>query len=139
MVKDKKIKGILNMILPLTTLFHFLAVIPPLATTHPFRHAYSAIIATTTILSAVWHLKGQPEGVYQYLDYSFTTIWFFYDMGLMSHLPNLDQLSIIAANIFIMSLHELCSYPENYAVYHSLWHIVSAIKCLYVSCKLFGY
>jgi hypothetical protein len=137
MVKNKKIKGILNMILPFTTLFHFLAVIPPLATTHPFRYAYSAVVATTTILSAVWHLKGQPEGVYQYLDYSFITIWFFYDMGFMARLPDMDKAKIITISFFILCLHLVCSAEQNYEVYHSLWHIASSIKCVYVSYMLF--
>jgi len=127
------------MILVLTTLCHLLSTLPALTSTHSFRYAYSTHVVATTILSAIWHLKGQPEGAFMYLDYSFTAIWFFYDMGLMTYLPNLDKLSIIAANIFILSLHELCSYPQNYTVYHSLWHIASAIKCFYVSYKLFGY
>jgi hypothetical protein len=126
-----------GMILPLTTLFHILAVIPPLTSTHSFRHAYSAVIVATTILSGLWHLKGQPEGVYQYLDYSFTTIWFFYDMGLMTRLPDMDKAKILTISFFILCLHLVCSAEQNYEIYHSVWHIASSMKCIYVSYMLF--
>ena len=127
------------MILVLTTFCHLLSTLPALTSAHSFRYAYSTHVVASTILSAIWHLKEQPEGAFMYMDYSFIAIWFFYDMGLMSHLPNLEQVKIVAASIFVLCLHEVCSYPHNYAVYHSLWHIASAIKCLYVSCKVFGY
>jgi hypothetical protein len=125
------------MILVLTTLLHGLATLPPLTSEHPFRYAYSAHVIATTILSAVWHLKGQPNGLIMSLDYSFIAIWFFYDMGLMSQIPNSDKPQIILATIFILCLHELCSADQNYEVYHSLWHIASVIKCIYVSYMLF--
>ena len=125
------------MILVLTTLLHLLATIPPFSSTHPFRYAYISVVFATTLISAVWHLKGQPEGLLLYLDYSFTAIWFFYDMGLIGNLPNAEKAKIITASFSILCLHEVCSAEQNYAVYHSLWHIASAIKCIYVSFNIF--
>ena len=125
------------MILVLTTLLHGLATLPPLTSEHPFRYAYSAHVIATTILSSVWHLKGQPNGLIMYLNYSFTAIWFFYDMGLMSQIKESDRPLIILASLFILCLHEVYSADQNYEVYHSLWHIASAIKCTYVSYTLF--
>jgi hypothetical protein len=126
------------MILVLTTLLHVLAILPPLISNHPFRFAYSAHAIATTFLSAVWHLKGQPDGVIMYLDYSFTTIWFIYDMGLMVHLPDSNKHTILIATLCVLCLHQVCSAEQNYDVYHSLWHIASAIKCTYVSYTLFA-
>ena len=134
---DKSEKQQKGMILILTTLFHLLATIPPFTSTHPFRYPYMSMVVATTFLSAIWHLKGQPEGLLLYLDYSFTAIWFFYDMGLICNLPNIDKAKIITASFSVLCLHEVCSAEENYAVYHSLWHIASAVKCLYVSFNIF--
>ena len=133
------------MILIFSTLFHLLATIPPLNSNHPFRYAYTSVIITATLLSALWHYKQQTqtqqeylsEGVLLYLDYSFATIWFFYDMGMVSQLPHPEKLPIIVSSIFILCLHQLCSAEQNYVIYHSLWHIASAVKCVYVSYKLF--
>jgi hypothetical protein len=145
------------MILIFSTLFHLLATIPPLNSNHPFRYAYTSVIITATLLSALWHFKQQSEshslllsqeqkqeqqqylseGVLLYLDYSFATIWFFYDMGMVSQLPYPEKLPIIVSTVLILCLHQICSAEQNYAIYHSLWHIASAIKCVYVSYKLF--
>ena len=125
------------MILILTTLFHLLAAIPPFLSTHPFRYPYISVVFATTFLSAIWHLKGQPEGLLLYLHYSFTAVWFFYDMGLLRPLPTAEKAKIITASFFVLCLHEVCSAEQNYAVYHSLWHIASVLKCLYVSFNIF--
>ena len=125
------------MILVLTTLLHLLATIPPLTSTHPFRYAYASVVVATIFLSALWHFKGQPEGLLLYLQYSFTAIWFFYDMGMISTLPADTKAKVITASLFVLCLHEVCSAEQNYAVYHSLWHIASAIKCIYVSLNIF--
>jgi hypothetical protein len=126
-----------QMILVLTTLFHLLATIPPLMSDHPFRYAYSSIVVGTTSMSALWHWKGQSPGIYQYLDYSFTAIWFFYDIHCMSHLSYIEKLKILIASFFLVWIHELCSAEQNYKINHSLWHIISSAKCLYVSYLLF--
>ena len=125
------------MILVLTTLFHLFATIPPLLSYHPFRHAYSAIVVGTTGLSALWHWKGQPPGLYQYLDYSFTAIWFFLDVGFMSPLPFIEKLKILILCFLLEWIHELCSAKQNYEIYYSLWHLISSAKCVYVSYLLF--
>ena len=62
------------MILVLTTLLHSLAILPPLISNHPFRYAYSSHVIAAMILSAIWHLKGQPNSAIMYLNYSFTMI-----------------------------------------------------------------
>ena len=125
------------MILVLTTLLHSLATIPPLISNHSFRYAYSSHVIAAMILSAIWHLKGQPNSAIMYLNYSFAVVWFIYDMGMMSSLSDLEKIKIVAANVFILCLYDICSADQNYEVYHSLWHIASTIKCAYVSYKIF--
>ena len=88
------------MILVLTTLLHSLATIPPLISEHPFRYAYSSHVIAATILSSLWHLKGQPNSAIMYLNYSFAVVWFIYDMGMMRSLPDIEKIKIVAASIF---------------------------------------
>ena len=125
------------MILVLTTLLHSLATIPPLTSDHSFRYAYSSHVIAATILSSLWHWKDQPNSALMYLNYSFAVVWFIYDMGMMRPLSDVEKVKIVAANIFILCLYDICSADQNYAVYHSLWHIASTIKCAYVSYKIF--
>ena len=94
---------------------------------------YSVIVTTSTSLSVAWHWYGEPAGLLLYADYSVAAIWSLYSLLLIEnkHLPLLLCLEggTFVTNLFVSNM---CG-PEWYRVAHSIWHIVSAAKCIWVA------
>lgn len=112
-------------VLPLTTLLHLLAI--------PFSPSpyYSAMIASSTAVSALWHYSEAPAishlGI---LDSIFAIIWFIADMGY----PIDDKVSveIITLNTAVAILNPIFS-QFDYPIGHSVWNILSALKAIYIT------
>jgi hypothetical protein len=124
-------------LLVLTTLFHYLAILP----FHEFNkfnrfNNYVFIIITSTTLSVIWHLLFEPFGLIFYLEYLFATLWFLYDLKLSIQTSNyFVYIQVLFFNflIFILNIIFNMMNPEYYVVFHSIWHLLSALKCYYVS------
>ena len=117
------------MYLILSTLLHLLSAIPLL----PYTKAYSYIevICVSTTMSILYHLN-ESNHVIAFLDYSYALIWFLYDIYMSYHTPFLHQIMLV--NGFSCIIH---AYPAtNYTTFHSIWHIINASKCFYVSLLL---
>ena len=118
-------------LLILTTSLHYLAIIPIIAKygyikIPNFNRIYLNIILVSTTLSIIWHRFNKL----MYPDYFFAGLWFIQDI-LWSLL--LIQPYIIYLNIIIFGLNIITNYMNNYIIYHSLWHVISALKCIYIS------
>jgi hypothetical protein len=111
-----------------TTLPHYVAIIP--ATPTPYR----LTIFVSTTLSVIWHFYGQPNGALLYMNYTAAFLWAFYDIGLAIRKRRcIDEVAMANAALLFLSVH----IPPGpmYFFLHSLWHIVSATKCLYFAMK----
>jgi hypothetical protein len=142
--------------LELTTLLHLCAIYPLRdldLELEPSFYIYSILIST--ILSFLWHFDGEPNDTLIYvLDHSFAMTWglfdFMYGMSMIYHFQNVSQcLNIQLFNMVVLVLnfyidekykhhndeedYEYDEHREKYEFYHSLWHILSAIKAYYVS------
>lgn len=115
-------------ILVLSTLPHYLAMYPLFFTKD--RYNYKIIIFISVNLSVLYHLSG--ESIYLAIpDYSFAGLWCFYDLLLSFQNKNKLYL-ILFLNLFIFILNN-CVISLNYEVDHSIWHLLSAAKCFWVS------
>ena len=72
----------------------------------------------------LWHYYNTYQ--LMIMDYYFATIWFLFDIGWYKELNNNRILNLI---VFIFNIINL----ENYEYYNSIWNIISAIKCIYIS------
>jgi len=115
------------MILVLSTLPHFASIIPLYP--HDMPEYKTAIIVSSTI-SVIWHAYGQPANTLLVMDYVAACYWAFYEIHL-SHVD--DTLKIYALNVFVLLLNAIAHGSNDYVLYHSLWHILSALKCFYVA------
>jgi hypothetical protein len=66
----------------------------------------------------------------QHFDYIFAIAWLFYDIS-RSNRRALRVVITLNAIVFITSI--CIKYNSDYWLYHSLWHLLSAAKCLYIS------
>ena len=118
----------------LTSCLHYLALIPILIkyrnkSLADFNKLYRNTIIISTTISIVWHYFDESYILF-YFDYIVVLLWFCQDI-LWSVLIN--KPIIIYLNIIIGILHFLVRYSGNYVLYHSIWHVISAIKCIYIS------
>jgi len=123
------------MLLALTASLHYLAVIPIIAKyinvpIPYFNWIYVNIICLSTTTSIIWHYFNILLG----LDYLLAGIWFCLDIiwGLL-----LNQPQIIYLNLIIFLLNIIITSMNNYVFYHSIWHVLSAIKCIYITYILY--
>jgi len=114
--------------LVLTSALHYFAVPPLLCKFNiPWYiklYIYTILLSTTT--SIIWHYTGYLL----ILDYVLAGFWFFQDV-LWS--LELEGITIILLNLLIFCLNIVVLFLNNYELYHSIWHVISAIKCIYVS------
>lgn len=120
--------------LVLTSCLHYLALIPILIKYRNkqlsyFNKLYRNTIIFSTTCSILWHYYDESY-LLIYFDYIIALLWFCQDI-LWSMLIN--KSIIIYLNILIGILNFLVRYSGNYVLYHSIWHVLSSIKCIYIS------
>jgi hypothetical protein len=65
-----------------------------------------------------------------YADHLGALVWALYDFQLAAGLSEKKRECIFAFNVLVFLLHALSSALGKY---HSVWHILSALKCILVS------
>lgn len=125
------------MLLILSTALHFLSIYPVIISNRDNRGIYSAIILLSTASSILWHLYKEHEGPLLYLNYSMATIWTIYDVMLINQTEYNVVSQVFGLTWIIYCLNAILSFPNHYELTHSLWHILSSAKCLYISYILF--
>ena len=108
--------------LVLSTSLHYLALIPDT------NLRYRLTLGISTSLSVVWHIYGEPDGLLFYLDYLFAFLWLLQDLRLSK-----GSFEYISANALIFIININILYDKDYIVNHSLWHCLSALKCIYLA------
>ena len=111
-----------------TTSLHYLSLIP-----NTF-FIYKMIIFTSTSLSFLWHYYNESKNILFYLDYGVAILWSVVDFYLVF---NMDHFYMISLIFLLNKMIDKCD-EKNYVYYHSLWHIISALKslCIAVSVAL---
>jgi hypothetical protein len=119
----------------LSAFLHYIPIGILVRSSQPAFIGYAAVISCSTTLSVVWHYLEEPGGAIQYADYAMATVWSLYALYLMhdSHVIPCVFLEVCvgAANLLISlgSQYQLFDYK----IWHTLWHILSAIKSMYIA------
>jgi len=121
-------------LLPFTAALHYFAAIPIAANytdapNHRLNRIYFGTILLASTLSILMHLY--PNSTFLVAeDHTFAALWFALDY-LWYKL--LNKSIIFEANICILLMYILSTSYQNYELTHSVWHVFSAAKCIYVS------
>jgi hypothetical protein len=105
----------------LTTLPHLFAI-------NWNDNIYSMIIITSTSLSILYHLEHEKNINITNIDYVVAGILALYEITI-------DKKSILL-NIILLFINLSIPYNNNYPLYHSIWHLLSACKTIYMSSLL---
>lgn len=121
-------------LLIVTTLPHFLSIIP-LFQYYLYKEIfwYNNVIITSTVLSILYHSYSYK--FITFLDHLFSLIWFIYDIYNGYTISGVIFLKILIVNSVSFMFHQQIEKmgKESYYSLHSLWHLVNAAKCMYVS------
>jgi hypothetical protein len=121
----------------LSTITHYASIIPIMkyANNDILLYRYRNIIFLSSSASVIWHSYNEPLNILYYIDYSGAIIWFIFD--LIFAYKSKDK--IIITKFLILNMIILCSNllidkkSVNYNILHSVWHILSSLKCYYIS------
>ena len=121
-----------------TSMLHYFAIIPftrkGLLNHNSIYNYYIVTIIISTTLSILWNINKLSNGLLLYLDYIFTIIWFVQDYYLAMNKNNLQLfMKIIYVNIIIFTFNLFIFNNLFFERSHSIYNILSAIKCFYVS------
>jgi hypothetical protein len=110
----------------ITTVSHYMAILPLLYNT--YYYDYIIIIFISTTFSILWHHDNERISIIYNMDYIFAFIWFMYDMILTNYLTY-----TLLLNLIIFIINRWSDHCKNYKLYHSIWHLLSALKCFIIS------
>ena len=118
-------------IMILSTLPHYFAIIP---WTRAPNTTYPRIIFISSTLSVLWHAYREPmDTLLFYADHLAAFIWFTYDVRLAIKSTEIKVGPVLILNLIILVMN--LSIPST-GTLHSIWHILSAMKCIYISALL---
>lgn len=115
----------------LTTVPHFFSILPLVKYYRNYFFYINTIIVSTT-LSILYHYYEESNVMVTILDYFFAFLWFVYDMYLACKYKPSMFYTVILSNGSILLIHSIIPYT-GYVYTHSIWHLLSAYKCFYIS------
>jgi hypothetical protein len=121
-------------LLILTTLPHFLSVLP-LVPFYLYKEIfwYVNLIIISTILSIIYHIPYPKNNKFiTFIDHFFALLWFLFDLYIGYSISKTAFIKILMSNTASFFIHQKIDV-ENYYFLHSIWHLINATKCCYVS------
>jgi len=118
----------------LSTIPHFFSIFPIIKYYNTFIFGYINVIFLSTTFSILYHLFNESNFIINTIDYLFALIWFSYDIYLGYIYTNIYILfKIIFVNCLSFIINIIIPYNNYYILNHSIWHIMNAYKCFYIS------
>lgn len=106
-----------------TTVPHYLAIIP-LLSKRRFDYRYMKLIFLATTLSVAYHVTKESNPLVTALDYLAAAALAYHEITIHTHALPLNAL-LCMTNQMVPQ--------ENYIFYHSLWHLASVAKTIYIA------
>jgi len=91
------------------------------------------------VASSLWHFTGKEVLWITTLDMALALSWFLFDiLYALAYHTWITFIQVLYLNIVVAVIHMIYESTKNtdrntYIVHHSLWHILSAAKCLAVA------
>lgn len=118
----------------ISTLPHFLSIIPIIKYYRSSAFSYINIIILSSTFSILYHYYEQSNTFINVIDYFFAMLWVLYDIKLSYKTPALYK--VLSANCALCLINITIEYSNNYIIAHSFWHLLNAGKCFYISMLL---
>lgn len=127
------------MYLVISTLPHFCSILPLIKYYKNYSYGYINVILISTIFSILYHAYEEKNLTIKVLDYFCASLWFLYDIYMGYTYTNKKTIiKILLGNTVTFFININIPYNIYYPLMHSIWHLINAYKCFYVS-KLIEY
>jgi len=99
------------------------------------------VIMAATTLSFLWHLTRERAPVLMGLNYAVAGLWAILDITYAYTFHDLETIiQVIYLNLVVAAIHKvhesIRTHRTAYVYNHSLWHLLSATKCMAVALLL---
>jgi hypothetical protein len=122
------------MYLVISTLPHVCSILPLIKYYKTYAFGYINIIVLSTILSILYHTFEESNYTLTIIDYVCAGLWVVYDIYMGYTFTNRKTIQkIIFVNTLSFLINILIPYNLYYPLNHSIWHLLNAYKCYYVS------
>jgi hypothetical protein len=128
------------MFLELTSLLHLTTLLVPIQCVPVSKDIYPKIVILATITSCAWHSTHESVMALTVADMMLATIWGLLDILYAYKFHNWFVLvQVIYLNTVVALIHRFYETQKQtlnrrtYIINHSLWHILSAAKCVAVA------
>lgn len=115
----------LQMITVISTLPHYLTLLFT-----GKSYLYSFVVFSSSTCSVYWHILGEPRNEIWIADYILAYIWFVSELALN---PTKHALLITLLNFGVLIVNKWTDRSRQYHLHHSMWHLLSAAKSIYVA------
>ena len=119
------------MSLILSTLPHFFTAMP-LMQYYEYTAGHIHVILVSTTFSIAYHATAESNDMIRKIDYCLAFLWFLHELYNGYRFTHRSLYKILLSNLVVFLIN-LYTPIQSYQVYHSLWHILSASKSMYVS------
>jgi hypothetical protein len=118
----------------ISTIPHFCSILPLIKYYKTHTLGYINIILLSTVFSILYHTYEESNYTINIIDYFFAVLWVVYDL-YMGYIYTTNKIVCVIVFVNTMSFFINIQIPYNvyYPLYHSLWHLINAYKCYYVS------
>ena len=122
------------MYLVISTIPHFCSILPVIKYYKTYTFAYTNIILISTVFSILYHIYKESNYTINTIDYFCAGLWVVYDIWMGYSYTNKKTLfKIVLLNSISFIIHIQIPYNLFYILNHSIWHLINAYKCYYVS------
>lgn len=97
--------------------------------TLPQGYPRYTIICLSSMVSVLYHLYQESNRVITVFDFCMAGIWCIYDLHMIRSNVNMYLKMTLA----LLCINLCIPYNEYYPIYHSVWHMLNAGKCLYTT------
>jgi hypothetical protein len=91
---------------------------------------YSFVVFSSTTCSVYWQILGEPRNEIWILDYMLAYMWFIAELALI---PTEYALRVTILNFGVLIANKYTDRSCQYHLHHSMWHLLSASKAIYVA------
>jgi hypothetical protein len=122
------------MYLVISTLPHICSIFPLIKYYKTYTFGYINIILLSTLLSVLYHTFEESNYTLTAIDYLCAGLWVVYDIFMgYTYTNRKTTQKIILVNSASFLINILIPYNIYYPLNHSVWHLLNASKCYYVS------
>ncbi len=122
------------MYLVVSTIPHFCSILPVIKYYKSYTFGYTNTILLSTLFSILYHTYDESNDIINRIDYFSAGVWAAYDIYMgFTYASRQTILKILLANAMTFFINIEIPCNEYYEINHSLWHLINAYKCYYVS------